>query len=80
VYEDLFDSLKKKDSFIEINNLKEGTYALSLLDDTSSIMIKVFKGKYWDQNPSYIVANNAFIPVEREKGKLITIKEALIVP
>jgi len=43
-------------------------------------MIKVFKGKYWDQNSSYLVANNAFIPVEREKGKFITIKEALIVP
>lgn len=40
----------------------------------------MFKGKYWENNSSYLVANNTFIPVEREKGKLITIKEALLVP
>jgi len=51
-----------------------------LFGENICITIQVCKGKYWDQNPSYIVANNAFIPVEREKGKLITIKEALIVP
>jgi len=50
------------------------------LEDLSYITIKVYKGKYWEKNSSYLVANNIFIPVERAKGKLITIKEALLVP
>jgi len=50
------------------------------LEDLSYITIKVYKGKYWEKNSSYLVTNNIFIPVERANGKLVTIKEALLVP
>jgi len=50
------------------------------LEDLSFITIKVYKGKYWEKNSSFLVANNTFIPVDRGNEKLVTIKEALLVP
>ena len=50
------------------------------MEDLSYITIKVYKGKYWEKNSSYLVSNNTFIPVEKANGKLITFKEALLAP